>query len=393
MTSAPPPRTDLVLVGGGHAHVTVLRDFALRPEPGLRITLVAKEIAAPYSGMLPGLVSGRYGFDDAHIDLARLSAFAGASLIHGAATGIDSHRRRISLPDRPPLAYDLLSIDVGITPDLTEIAGADRFVLPVKPISAFWPRWCALKERALAARGPRRITVVGGGAAGFELVLAVAASLRAGAPAAGIDASAFAFTLVAGGALLSGLAPGAARLARRALAGAAVDLIETDAAVAVDETGLTLASGRRVAADAVLAATRAAAPSWLADTGLSLDPRGYLALRSTLQVVGCDEVFAAGDCATVLEHPRPKAGVFAVRQGPALTDNIRRVLRGEAARPFRPQSRFLTLLSTADGRAIAARGRMSAEGRWAWLWKDWIDRRFMARFDELPARPQSGHPR
>src|ERR1700741_4360024 len=120
----PGVRTDIVLVGGGHAHVHVLTAFAMRPEPGVRLTLIARELATPYSGMLPGVVAGLYTVDEAHIDLVRLAAATGTRLIHAQACGTDRVNKRVELVGRPPVAYDLLSIDVGITPALAQIEGA-----------------------------------------------------------------------------------------------------------------------------------------------------------------------------------------------------------------------------------------------------------------------------
>ncbi|MEZ5851354.1 MAG: selenide, water dikinase SelD [Hyphomicrobiaceae bacterium] len=380
-----PVRKRIVLVGGGHAHVTVLRAFAMRPEPGVGLTVIAKELDAPYSGMLPGYVAGHYTLDECHIDVVRLAQRAGARLIHGTACGIDREARRVLLDGRPPLAYDLLSIDTGITPLLDGIAGAAENAIAVKPVSTFAPRWEDLRVRALAADGPRRIAIVGTGAAGFELILAIRHRLRAEAPAHGLDPESFAFTLVGSGVLLPTHNARARRYARAALADARVTLVENDAAVRIAPDALHLASGRTVPSDATLLTTKAAPPAWFAATGLTRDAAGFLALRPTLQTMDDADIFAAGDCATVIEHVREKAGVFAVRQGPPLTDNLRRRARGEAALPFKPQRQFLTLLALGDKAAIASRGPFAARGRWAWTWKDRIDRPFMERFAELPA--------
>ncbi|MEZ5818549.1 MAG: selenide, water dikinase SelD [Hyphomicrobiaceae bacterium] len=374
----------LVLIGGGHAHVTVLRAFGMRREPGLEITLIAKELDAPYSGMLPGYVAGHYDLDACHIDLVRLAHFAGARLIHGEAVGIDTTLSRVHILGRPAIAYNLLSIDTGITPAIDGIAGGTEHAIAVKPVSTFAPKWIALEERALQPQGPRRIAVAGTGAAGFEIVLAVRHRLRERAVQCGIDPDAFSFALIGSGRLLASHNQIARRLAARELMRAGVDLIEGDAVVEVDESGVRLESGRRIATDATLLTTKAAAPGWFADTGLALDGQGFLAVEDTLQVVGQDDIFAAGDCAAVLAHPREKAGVFAVRQGPALTRNIRLRAQGLAAKPFWPQRHFLTLLSCGDKNAIASRGPFAAGGRWAWRLKDRIDRDFMAGFQELP---------
>ena len=355
----------LVLVGGGHAHVHVLASFGKRPMNGVQVTLVARDVRTPYSGMLPGFVAGRYSFDDCHIDLAALAARTGARLVHAEAVGLDRAGRLVLLRDQPPLAYDVLSLDVGAAPDLGSIPGAAEHAVPVKPIAEFGKRWLAFLEHA---RGPQRIVVIGGGAGGVELALAIDHRLA--------EAKVVIATREE---VLAGHGPSAQRKMRAILARRDIRLIEQDAARSIEARGILLASGERLAADAVFIVTDATAPRWLADTGLTLDPHGFIALAATLRSSDpC--IFAAGDCGTVLEHPRPKSGVVAVRQGPPLAENLRRTLSGTAPLPFVPQRRHLAILGTGDGGALATRGNWSVEGRWVWWWKDHIDRAWMRRY-------------
>ncbi|MEL6978362.1 MAG: selenide, water dikinase SelD [Pseudomonadota bacterium] len=396
-----PFETDLVLIGGGHAHLAVLRAFAMKPEPGVRLTLIAKELEAPYSGMLPGYVAGVYDRAACHIDLAPAAEAVGARLIHGAATGLDLDARRVRLEGRPDLAFDLLSLDIGITPRTAEIEGAAAHGIAVKPVSEFAARWEALRAAAAAADGPRRLAVIGGGAAGFELALAAKRGLEAAAPQQtlqgtpqetfGEERARISVALVSGGALLSSFPAAARRRALRALAREDVSLIEEDPAAALEPGAMTLRSGARLSIDAALIAAESQAPPWLAETGLALDEGGYVAVAPSLESLSHIGVFAAGDCAGVEGFARPKAGVFAVRQGGPLAANLRRAAQGAKPRPFRPQKRFLSLLSTADGRAIAVRAPFGAEGRWVWRWKDRIDRAFMAKHrpPPLPIEPSA----
>jgi selenide,water dikinase len=377
-----PREIDIVLLGGGHAHVFVLEAFGVSPIPGVRLTVVAKELAAPYSGMLPGFVAGHYPLEACLIDLVPLARFAGARLVHGSAIAIDRKERSALVEGQPPIRYDLLSIDVGITPDMSDIEGAREHAIAVKPVSVFAPKWQELEQRALGDDGPRRIAVVGGGAAGVELVLAARHRLRQLAASRYLDRGAFSFSLIAGGDVLPSHNGLARLLARRALARAGVEVLEGVSATRIAPGRIRLSTGRELPADAVLVSTKATPPGWFAVTDLLRDADGYLALRPTLQALNDDEIFAAGDCASVLDHPRAKAGVFAVRQGAVLADNLVRRVLGEAARPFIPQRQFLTLVSLGEKRAIAARGPIAAAGRWAWVWKDRIDRAFMARFKE-----------
>lgn len=382
-----PVLKDLVLIGGGHAHVAVLKNFGMRKMPGVRLTLIARDLETPYSGMLPGFIAGHYPFAACHIDLDPLARFAAARLIHDAAVGIDRAAKQVICRNRPPVPYDVLSIDIGSTPRQHDVPGAAEHAIPVKPIDQFARRWSELRE-ALAARAQAmRIAVVGGGAGGVELLLAVRHALRAARRERGHDADSLGFMLVTADQILPTHNARARAIFYRTLRERAIDLIENDPVIRADPNALHLRSGRVEAADAILWVTPAAAAPWIAESGFACDPGGFVRLRDTLQTESDEAVFAAGDVANVVAHPREKAGVFAVRQGAPLAENLRRVLGGQAPKPFVPQSRFLTLISTGDRHAVAARGNWAIEGDWVWRWKDWIDRRWMRRYQELPAMP------
>jgi len=141
---------DLVLVGGGHAHVHVLKSFGMRPMPGVRVTLVARDVETPYSGMLPGYVAGHYTFEECHIDLGRLVRFAGARLIRDEAIGLDRNGHSVLCRAHPPIRWDLLSIDIGSAPRTNDVPGAAAHAIAVKPIARFAARWEALLARARA---------------------------------------------------------------------------------------------------------------------------------------------------------------------------------------------------------------------------------------------------
>lgn len=376
----------VVLVGGGHAHVQVLAAHGARPFGDAALTLISREALTPYSGMLPGHVAGAYRRDAIHIDLARLAAATGVRLIAANVIGLDRANRLIWLEGAPPVAYDIASFNLGITPDLDAIAGARRHALPVKPIGGFLARLDRLIDAARRPDGPRRIAIVGAGAAGCELAFCLEHRLRAELAAAGHDPSALTVTLVSAGPPLPSLGAGIRRRVDAALARRGIGLRSGERVTRIDADGCALERGGTIAADAVILATGARAPSFLAATGLPLADDGSIRTRPTLQVVGDDDLFAVGDCARIDASPREKAGVFAVRQGPVLADNLRRRLAGERLAAFKPQSRFLVLLATGDGRAIGGRhGWPSIEGAWVWWWKDRIDRRFVDRFNRLPA--------
>jgi selenide,water dikinase len=385
MNRAAPITFDIVLVGGGHAHVHVLINLAMRALPGVRVTLIARDLATPYSGMLPGVIAGLYRPEQAHIDLVRLAAATGTRLIHAEANGLDRVNKRVLLAGQPPIAYDLVSIDVGIQPSLTPIAGAAEHAIAVKPIGSFLKKIDDIIERCRQPDGPRRIVSIGGGAGGVELLLSLRTRLRAEARDAGINADAFSFTLVSDGEILATHNGHVRDAFRRVFAARGMTLREHAHARAVAADAVSIGHSERLAADVVLVTTDAAAPAWFRETGLDLDAKGFLAVGPTLQSTNDPDVFAAGDCAALVVSPREKAGVYAVRAGPPLADNLHRRARGQPTEPWTPQRRHLALISTGERYAVASRGAFKAEGAWLWTVKDWIDRRWMRMYQDVDA--------
>ncbi|MEZ5570719.1 MAG: selenide, water dikinase SelD [Halioglobus sp.] len=371
---------DLVLVGGGHSHVLALRMLAMQPIAGVRITLVSAASHSPYSGMLPGLIAGHYTFEQTHIDLARLCQWAGVRFVTAQVTGIDTSAQRLTLEGRPQLGYDLVSIDIGSQPELSSVPGAREYATPVKPVAGLWQRWQTLYDRINNRddnlEGDLHIAVVGGGAGSVELALAMAQRMQASSPC--ID------LWCAAQMILQNYNARARRSVMAALQRHGIRVHLNSRVAAVESSQLLLADGSTAHYDELFWCTGAAAAPWIAASGLATDAQGFLAVRDTLQAMHDDHVFAAGDIATQLNHPRPKAGVFAVRQAPVLAHNLRAMLLRQPLRQHRPQQRFLSLISLGDKQAVADRGLFSASGAWVWRWKDRIDREFMARFEELP---------
>lgn len=384
--AANPVLKDLVLVGGGHSHVTVLKKFGMDPMPGVRLTLISRDAHAPYSGMLPGLIAGHYTFEETNIDLGPLARFAKARFLHDEAVGVDTNNRAVLCRDHPPVAFDVLSINIGSTPGL-RVPGAKGTVVPVKPIDGFWPKWKVLRDRCLQRRNETHIGVVGGGAGGVELLLSVQYSLDRLLERQGRSSSHLYFHLAtAGNEILPTHNSRVRAKFCRVLRERGVEVMTNSEVTAIEGPGcrLTFEKGGGLDLDEVLWVTTARAANWLEESGFEVDDRGFIRVRDTLQTLTDADIFAAGDIGTVVDHPRPKAGVFAVRQGPPLTENIRLRLLGEAAKPFRPQEKFLSLVSTGDKYAVVSRGNWAAEGAWAWRWKDFIDQRFMQKFNKLP---------
>ncbi len=385
-----PVLRDIVLVGGGHSHVGVLRRFGMRPMPGVRLTVICRDTHTPYSGMLPGYVAGHYAYDEVHIDLRRLAGFAGARFYSEEAIGIDRTARKVICRNRPPVVYDKLSINIGSAPMLGNVPGAAEHAVPVKPIHAFNDRWLALLDRVLKHQGAESIAVVGAGAGGVELTLAMQFRLKNELRALGREADAPRFHLIdAGAEILPTHDPAVRAKFLRVLEGRGVEIHLNSPVQRVEAGRLLFAGEEFVDIDEVVWVTRASGADWLRRTGLALDDAGFIRVTDTLQSESDSHVFAAGDIANMVNHPREKAGVFAVRQGPPLAENLRRAVEGRTLEPYRPQKKWLALISTGDKHAVASRGALNAEGDWVWRWKDWIDRRFMDKFTDLPAMDES----
>ena len=359
----------LVLLGGGHAHIHVLRAFAQQPLAAGRITLVSPHPALVYSGMVPGMVAGHYTLDQCLIPLAPLAATAKAEFILSAATALDAASKTVTLANGESRRYDVLSIDVGGTIDRDAIPGARELALFVRPMEQFARLWSDLLS--LAQDKPLNIVMVGAGAGGVELAMALQHRLRGRARVS---------LLTGGGPVLPSYPARVQRLATRALKRRGVTLFE-DVCQEITRGHVVLGRGGRLACDAPIVAIGNTAPAWLKGSGLALVEEGFIATGATLQSSSHPEVFAAGDAATRIDSPRPRSGVYAVRAGPPLALNLARAVGGGVLEPYSPQKRSLNLLSCGDRVAIASWGEWSAQGRWAWWWKDRIDRGFMRSFN------------
>lgn len=378
------PEKDVVLVGMGHTNAHVLRMWRMRPRRGARLICVSEFPVATYSGMLPGVLAGLYPRERMEIDLVRLCAAAGALLIVDRFTGLDPLRREVMLAGRPPVPFDILSIGIGSIP-AGAAAASDGPIVPIKPMQTFLDR-LADRTSALATEGKQTlcVLVVGAGAGGVEIALGLPRFLADRLPG-----RAFELTLVAADAeILPGALRSTARRALRNLEERGVTVRTGHRVTAVADRVVHYANGRVDDADLVLWATSAAPPPVLATLGLPTDGSGYLATSATLLSTSGAPIFAVGDAGSIVGRPTPKAGVYAVRQGPILWENMGRLLAGRELVEYTPQPNFLKLLSTGDGRAFGEYKGVSFEGRWCWWLKDRIDGRFMDMYqDYSPAGP------
>jgi selenide, water dikinase len=375
----PAPTRQLVLAGAGHAHLCVLEQLALGNFPRGEVTLLSPHASHLYSGMLGGLITGRYRREDAYLDLPSLAAKAGARFVLGSAVRVDIANRQISVDDGRQLPYDIASFAIG-----SEVRPArvnpGTTILAVKPIDRAGKIAEALER---LPQGEPTVVVVGGGAGGVEIALNIKARLRAlgrtGAHVVLVDKHRR---------LVASRSEACAREAARALRQNQVQVV---LGMQVEEVGRTvrLSGGTDLPYDTLVWVTGASAPAIFRASGLETDHGGFLLVDSTLRSVTGSAIFAAGDAATLRPFPAtPKSGVYAVRQGPTLARNLGLALTGGASERFqhyRPQPRSLVLINTGDGRAILSYGSIALTGRWVMRLKDRIDRGFMRRFQRLAA--------
>ena len=339
----------LLLAGAGHAHLKLLSLFRKAPLYGARITLVSPRERQLYSAMLPGVIAGHYRRQEAEIDVAGLTEMAYGEFVHGRIVRVDPERRRAFLEDGREIPYDYLSLNVGSQIDRS-VPGAE-LALAAKPFEEF----------VESLDRERRIAIIGAGAAGAELAMA----LRwRGAAVTLYSAS-------------SSLPAKIAKRAARAMRRAGVDFRPGMAADAISAGPVIHAGTSRQEFDRVILTTGAVALPWLRESGLQCDKQGFVKVRGTLQSVSHPEVFAAGDCAAL--DGVPKSGVYAVRQGEALAQSFRSLVAGGLPLAYRPQRRALLLMSCGRRHAIAQWGGRTAQGGWAWRWKNRIDRAWIRR--------------
>ena len=380
-------RKDLVLVGGGHSHALVLRKMGMNAWPAdVRLTLITNLADTPYSGMLPCHISGLYDFDTAHIDLRPLTRFANCRLIMDEMTGLDSTGQKILCRNHPPIAYDTLSIDIGSTPTKSQVPGAAEYAIPAKPVPKLleaWNKYLSSVEERLSdsSHSTATISIVGGGVGGVEMAFAMHTRLQQLIK----NPQQIAVHIFQRG---PHLAKGRNRLTQRMVEQMCRDRniwVHTGENVCgVEADAVHCDSGLVVKCDRTFWVTNASAPAWLKESGLALTEEGFLAVEDTLQTRSHPNIFAAGDVATMVNHRRPKAGVFAVRQGPPLYKNLKRHVMGQSLKPFKPQSRYLNIIDTDQERAIASWGPFAIHAQWCRAWKNRIDHKFMSLFSDFP---------
>ena len=368
-------KNTIVLLGIGHTNAHIVKSWKMNPIDDCQLICVSNFPVSTYSGMLPGVLAQQYPLDAMEIDLVRLCASANVRLIIGEVTGIDNEANRIQFANRPDLSFDLLTIGVGSRPSFDGIDVTSReSLVSIKPMQTFNPRLNQRLEQ-LASQEKISIAVVGGGIGSIEVAFCLDRFLQSKTE------TVFELKLVAGkSGVGSSLLPSTRKRILDRLAARSIEVFQGQRVQAIGEDQLTLADGTRVAADIVLWATNAVAPKLLQRFEYEKDDRGFLITKSTLQLKSQPNVFAVGDTGTIENTALDKAGVYAVRQGPVLWENLKRSLQNRPLETYRPQTDYLKLINTADGRTIAQFKGRSFYGRWCWWLKDRIDSKFMAMY-------------
>ena len=364
----------LILLGGGHAHARVLTSLAASPLKDWDVRLITPYRRQIYSGMLPGWIAGHYSLEACALPLDTLTERAGVALHQTAGIALDLTCNEVRCADGSQVHFDLLSIDTGPEPAVGDLPGAAEHALTVRPIERFIAAWPPLLEKMLSRRGTFNLVIVGAGAAGVELAFAIQHRCSS---ANGLHVQ---ITLVGDASLpLSGAPTRVRRRIVRMLHDRGIVWLESRHASQVAPTHLEFSDGTALQFDACLIVTGAAAARWPSESGLAVDERGFIRVGPTLQSLSHSHVFAAGDVAAY-QDARPKSGVYAVRAGPVLAQNLRAACDGTPLRSWTPQRRALYLISTGRKYALASWGQWSLGGQWVWRWKDVIDRRFVSQF-------------
>ncbi len=369
---------DVVLVGGGHAHIHVFPDFAANMPTDIRITVIADTAIATYSGMVPGFVDGQYSQQQLEIDARPLAELVDARVIVARADRIDPIKKTISLDNGDSVSYDIVSFNTGSTVAGKDLPGVKDHALPTRPIGLFVKR---INELITCAKNhdkadPFHVIVVGAGAGGIEVAFTLKNRLvrETGSP---IHIT----ILDRGPRILSGYCNKLVQRIERKSKSCGVEIRCNAPVSSVAADHVALDGGETIACDALIWVAGAISHPLFSDSNLATDDRGFLKVRSTLQAQDYDDIFATGDCAALIDYPKTaKAGVYAVRQGPYIAHNLRALLEGKPLKRYTPQRDFLLLMNLGNGYAVGTKKGLTFGGKWVMRLKDHIDRKFMKRF-------------
>lgn len=384
----------LVLIGGGHSHLAVLKQLGMNPVPGLSVTLISRDISTPYSGCLPGFIAGIYQHDDIHIDLRPLAQFAGVRIIQSTIEEIDLESKLISITGRPDIEFDLASINIGSKPDAIKIPGALEHAIGIKPIDTFLQSWQTLYCDAVARLGDQpseyEFLIVGGGPASVELAFAAQHRIHQQLEIKLYKESPLKIKIISADSELLGFHnTKVKKFVHKELEKRGIEVLLNHRVSEFQAGKVLCENGSSFSADSIVYATGASIPQWPSQCGLAISDDGFIEVNEFLQSTSHDFVFAAGDAASIKGNPRPKSGVYAVRQGKPLAENLIRYARSKRLKPHTPQKHALALINMANKTAIASRNKLFFKGRAVWALKHSIDNAFIKKYSQLPQMPDT----
>lgn len=372
---------NIVLIGGGHSHAIVLKLFGIHPLPGVNLILITPDRYTPYSGMLPGYIAGFYQYNECHIDLQNLCKFAHAKLYLDQVIGLNLDYQKVFCANHPAIDFDILSINIGSTPEKSSISGAAEHTIAAKPVAQLLEHWHQLQEN-IVINSVKNLSIgmVGSGAGGIELAL----SIQTGLENLGIDNLQIDLWQ-RGDKLMRNYHLSVQKIIKKILINHNIKLHLGETVAQISSTGKKLQiqsqSGLALEYDQVFCVTQASPADWVKNSGIGTDVKGFILVDNYLKSITHPHIFATGDIASMINYHLPKAGVFAVRQGKPLYENLRRTILGKSLISYHPQTAYLSLISTGNRQALANRGSLTLPPHpLLWHWKNCIDRHFMEEF-------------
>ncbi|MGD2098304.1 MAG: FAD-dependent oxidoreductase [Desulfobacterales bacterium] len=361
----------LVLVGGGHAHMTVMANLSDYIARGHRVTLIGPSAHHYYSGMGPGLLGGIYRPQDVRFNIKKMVEDRGAAFIQDTVVRIDADRKISYLNSGNEIPYDVVSCNTGSAVSADDARVVGEHIFPVKPIENLI-KARQIVQAGLGTRTPK-LVVVGGGAAALELTGNLWRLVQQTGTAAAI-------TVCGGRNFLASMPLKAQRYARESLTARSIDIIEGAHVNRLKDGVAILEDQRKVNFDMALLAWGIEPSHLFRDSGLPTGSDGGLLVNSFLQSVAYPNIFGGGDCISFEPQPLDKVGVYAVRQNPVLYANLLAELEGRDLEAFEPQDTYLLIYNLGNGTGIFYRGNWVWKGRLIFFLKDYIDRKFMRKF-------------
>ncbi len=374
-------KKSLVLVGGGHAHLTVLLNLADYVQRGHRVTIISPSPYHYYSGMGPGMLSGIYRPREVRFHVKRMVQERGGTFLEERVMRVDPVKRILFLLSEKQVSYDVVSFNMGSEVPLHPVLStAQENIIPVKPVINL------LKARRLIVKNlverSMNFIVIGGGPAGVEVAGNLWRLVKE-------NQKEFKITLIAGQRLLRSFPERVRTLALRSLSRRGMEVIEGNQAKEIRKEAVFLSDGRKLFFDFVLLALGIEPSPVFRQSNLPTGEDGGLLVNSHLQSVAHPEIFGGGDCISLSGHPLAKVGVYAVKQNPILFHNLLAALEGGEMQIFTPQTEYMLILNVGDGRGILWKKKFIWDGRLAFLLKDYIDRKFMKKFQVSGERAES----